>query len=113
MSTFIMLVEKLRHSLQASFKYSFDVFKLCFHLFVYVYVWYPYQDRIEDVKYFHSSICISAMCFDLSPGLGYGRAPLKMCLATLRKYFVILQLYWWLSCSSLHDTVAEIWSNAS
>ncbi len=38
--------------------------KLCFHLYMYVYILVSHQDRLEDMKCFHSCICISVICLD-------------------------------------------------
>ncbi len=56
------------HRGEALFRlYIFNAaFKLCFHLYVYVYmcVSMSYRDRLDSMKHFHSYICMCVIRFD-------------------------------------------------
>ncbi len=71
--------------------------KLWFHLYVFV----SYQ--LEDIKCFHSYVCMCVIHLDryseqfrwmthTSPGLGYGRAQLMMCISKTMHYTYTTQL---------------------
>ncbi len=75
--------------------------KPCFHLYVYVYV--SHQDRLDDMKCFHSCIWVSVIHLNhyyerfkwmMSPtsGLGYGGAQLMMYISNTMQYAYTMQL---------------------
>ncbi len=70
---------------------------LCFHLYMYVCIFISHQDRLEDMKCFHSYVCMSVTWLNryeerfrrmmhTSPGLGYDRAQLMMCTCKKKKH---------------------------
>ncbi len=50
---------------------SRKTFKACFHLYMYVYICISvsHQDRLEDMKCFHSCICVSVIRLDRQLGV--------------------------------------------
>ncbi len=55
--------------------------KLRFHLYVYVCISVSHQDRLEEMKCFHSYVCVCVIHVDRnSDGLGYVNAHLITCI---------------------------------